>query len=131
MPVVKLLPYAWYVRVADLPALVTRLAPALEQRLVGSIVAGYTGEMKLSFYRGGLRLAFDAGRLTTAKDWAPGAWDAGNAAFPPLVFLQLLFGHHSLSELQAIYPEIWVNDALRPLLETLFPARLSWALPLD
>lgn len=130
-PVVALPPYAWYVRVADLPALITHIAPALERRLTGSVVEGYTGEVKLSFYRGGLRLVFEAGRLTTAEGWAPGAWDAGNAAFPPLVFLQLLFGHHSLAALQAIYPDIWVNDSVRPLLESLFPARLSWALPLD
>ena len=130
-PIVTLPPYAWYVRVADLPAFVTHIAPALERRLAGSIVEGYTGEVKLSFYRGGLRLVFESGRLTTADDWAPGAWDAGNAAFPPLVFLQLLFGHHSLAALQAIYPDIWVNDSVRPLLESLFPTRLSWALPLD
>lgn len=130
-PVVTLPPYAWYVRVADLPAFVTHIAPALERRLAGSIVAGFSGEVKLSFYRGGLRLVFTAGRLTTAEDWAPGAWDAGNAGFPPLVFLRLLFGHHSLEALQAIYPDIWVNDTVRPLLETLFPARPSWALPLD
>ncbi len=130
-PVLALPPYAWYVRVADLPAFVAHIAPALERRLVGSIVEGYTGEVKLSFYRGGLRLAFAAGRLATAEAWAPSAWDAGNAAFPPLVFLQLLFGHHSLAALQAIYPDIWVNDGVRPLLETLFPTRLSWVLPLD
>jgi hypothetical protein len=130
-PVLALPPYAWYVRVADLPAFVTHIAPALERRLADSVVEGYTGEVKLSFYRGGLRLVFEAGRLTTAEDWSPGAWDAGNAAFPPLVFLQLLFGHHSLAALQAIYPDIWVNDSVRPLLEALFPARLSWVLPLD
>ncbi len=130
-PVLALPPYAWYVRVADLPAFVTHIMPALERRLAGSIVVGYTGEVKLSFYRGGLRLVFAAGRLTSAEAWAPSAWDAGNAAFPPLVFLQLLFGHHSLAALQAIYPDIWVNDAVRPLLEALFPARLSWVLPLD
>ncbi|HEX5441869.1 MAG TPA: GNAT family N-acetyltransferase, partial [Ktedonobacterales bacterium] len=64
-PILTLPPYAWYVRVADLPAFVRRIAPALERRLAGSIVEGYTGEVKLSFYRGGLRLVFAAGRLTT------------------------------------------------------------------
>ena len=131
MPVVTLPPYAWYIRVADLPAFVTHIAPALERRLAGSIVEGYTGEVKLSFYRGGLRLAFESGRLASAESWAASAWDAGDAGFPPLVFLRLLFGHHSLEALQAIYPDIWVNDTVRPLLETLFPARLSWVLPLD
>jgi len=130
-PVLTLPPYSWYVRVADLPAFVRHIAPALERRLAGSIIVGYTGEVKLSFYRGGLRLIFESGRLATAEAWTPGAWDAGNAGFPPLVFLQLLFGHLSLAALQAIYPDIWVNDAVRPLLESLFSARLSWVLPLD
>ncbi len=130
-PIVKLPPYAWYVRIADLPAFVRHLAPALERRLADSIVAGFTGEVRLSFYRGGLRLVFAAGRLTTAEDWAPGAWDAGHAGFPPLVFLRLLFGYQSVAELRAANPDVWVNHAMRPLLETLFPARVSWTLPLD
>ena len=41
-PIVKLPPYAWYVRVADLPALVRHIAPALERRLIGSVAEGYT-----------------------------------------------------------------------------------------
>ncbi len=88
-PIVKLPPYAWYVRVADLPALVRHIAPALERRLIGSIAEGYTGEMKLGFYRGGLRLVFEAGRLTSAEEWTPTTWDTGHAGFPPLVFLRL------------------------------------------
>jgi hypothetical protein len=130
-PVAKVHPYAWYVRVADLPAFVRHIAPALERRLPGSIVEGYTGEVKLSFYRGGLRLAFAAGRITTAEDWSPTDWDAGHAGFPPLIFLRLLFGHLDLDALQTAYPDVWVNDAVRPLLEALFPAGLSWVLPLD
>lgn len=124
-------PYAWYVRVADLPALLTRIAPALERRLAGTAVEGYTGELKLSFYRGGLRLVFAAGRLVSAEDWQPSTWDAGHAAFPPLVFLKLLFGYQSLEELRASYPDVWAQDAAYPLLMALFPARISWVLPLD
>ena len=33
--------------------------------------------------------------------------------------------------MRAANPDVWVNHALRPLLEALFPARLSWVLPLD
>ena len=131
VPVVTLPPYAWYVRVANLPALLTHIAPALERRLVGTAVEGYTGEVKLSFYRGGLRLVFAAGRLVTAEDWTTDTWDAGHAGFPPLVFLRLIFGYQSLEQLRTANPDVWVNDAVRPLLEALFPARLSWVLPLD
>ena len=128
MPAKEFRPYAWYVRVGDLPRFITHVAPVLEARLPGSAVASYTGAVKLSFYRGGLRLAFEGGRLTTAENWSPTPWDAGQAGFPPLVFLQLLFGHRSIAQLQAAYPDVWIGDDIRPLLEALFPLQLSWAL---
>lgn len=125
-------PYAWYVRVPDPPGLIRRLAPALEARLAESPAAGYTGALKLDFYRGGLRLAFERGRLTEAADWRRVIWtDEANAGFPPLVFLQLLFGHRSLDELREHYPDVWAEDAEAAVLEALFPRQLSWALPLD
>ena len=53
------------------------------------------------------------------------------AGFPPLVFLQLLFGHRSLRELRHAFPDVWANETGRALLEALFPSRLAWVLPLD
>jgi hypothetical protein len=41
-PVVRK-PGAWYLRVADLPAFVRLIGPALEKRLACSTMAGYTG----------------------------------------------------------------------------------------
>ncbi|MFN8503208.1 GNAT family N-acetyltransferase [Kouleothrix sp.] len=127
-------PYAWYVRVPDLPAFVRHVAPALERRLAGSIMAGYSGELRLDFYRGGLRLAFEQGRLRAAEPWNARAVAWGpkpNGGFPPLVFLQLLFGHRSLSELRYAFPDVWAEEEARPALEALFPSRPAWVLPLD
>jgi hypothetical protein len=53
-------PYAWYLRVADLPAFLSHIAPALERRLEGSLLAGHTGELKVTFYNQGLRLVFES-----------------------------------------------------------------------
>ncbi|HEY7848596.1 MAG TPA: GNAT family N-acetyltransferase, partial [Ktedonobacterales bacterium] len=61
--------YAWYVRVANLPALLRTLAPTLERRLAASPFAGYTGNLTLDFYRGGLRMAWREGKLATVADW--------------------------------------------------------------
>lgn len=127
---------AWYVRVADLPAFVRHVAPALERRLANSVLAGHTGEAKLTFYRDGLRLAFERGRLAAAEPWrAPlwgKEWGAGaHAGFPPLSFLQLLFGHRSLEEMQAMLADVWTNDEGRALLDALFPKRMSFVLPQD
>jgi hypothetical protein len=125
-------PYAWYVRVPDLPRFVRRIAPALERRLAESSVSGYTGELTLNFFRSGLRLVFEQGRLTDAADFRAEGWDPHyNAGFPPLVFLQLLFGRRSLAELRHSFPDVYADQIGRSLLEALFPARPSWVLPLD
>ena len=62
-------PYAWYIRVPDLKGFVAHIAPALERRLASSVAVGHTGELTLGFYRNGLRLVFDAGRITAVEGW--------------------------------------------------------------
>ena len=118
-------------RVPDLPAFVRRIGPVLERRLAGSLAPGHTGELKLSFYRSGLRLRFAEGRLAAAESFEPpDDLDAG-AWFPDLTFLHLLFGHRSLDELRAAYPDCYTRgDDVPVLLETLFPKKTScvWAI---
>jgi len=120
-------PYAWYVRVADLPAFIRHIAPVLEQRLANSMLVGYTGEIKLDFYQGGLRLVFEGGHLKSAENWRVPIYEGNaGAGFPPLVFLQVLFGHRTLNELQQAFPDVWVNNEMEVVLRTLFPARPSF-----
>ena len=115
-------PSAWYVRVADVPDFLRFIAPVLEQRLAASVLAGYTGEIKVNMYRGGLRLAFENGRLTTAESWQPPIFgDEAGAECPPLVFLQLLFGYRTLEELCYAFPDVWAEGDARLLLKVLFP----------
>jgi GNAT superfamily N-acetyltransferase len=125
-------PYAWYVRVPDLPRFVRHIAPALERRLSGSSLSGYTGELRLDFYRSGMRMAFEKGKLTAAEPWRRAVWgDDRTGGFPPLVFLQLLFGRRSMAELRYAFPDVWASDESAMVLETLFPKQLSWTPNLD
>jgi len=125
------IPYAWYVRVPDLPRFLRHIAPALERRLASSPLSGYSGALKLNFYRGGLQLTFDKGQLTSVEPWQAPLWDEeGAALFPPLVFLQLLFGRRGLEELRYAYPDVRVANAVELLVKTLFPASPSWVLPM-
>jgi len=119
------------VRVPDLPAFLRRVTPVLERRLSHSVVAGYSGELTTDFYRGGLRLVFGEGRLERVEPWRRGAWDKPDAGCPPLIFLQLLFGHRDLDELRDLFPDVWAADMAVPLLRALFPPRPSWVIPLD
>jgi hypothetical protein len=126
-------PYAFYVRVADLPDFIRTIAPVLEKRLATSSIIGYTGEVKITFYRDGLRLAFEQGKLTIAEPYKPHpVGGSGDAGFPDLTFLQLLFGYRSLEELRYAFADCWAsNDNVAVLLTTLFPKKTSNVWPLS
>jgi GNAT acetyltransferase-like protein len=116
----------WYVRVADVPGFLHHVGPALQDRLAGSPAAGHSGTLALSFYRDGVRLHFELGRLVGVERWpAPGQYE-GDAWFPELTFLQLLLGYRSLAELEHTYADCAVRDLeTRTLVEALFPKRPS------
>ena len=117
-------PWAYYVRVPDLPDFLRHISPALERRLAGSPAVGHSGELKLSFYRDGLRLRFERGRLAEVEPWQPG--DGQSAAFPGLTFLQVLFGRRSVEELGLAYRDCLVaDDEAGLLLRALFPKKPS------
>jgi GNAT superfamily N-acetyltransferase len=122
-------PYAFYIRVPDLPAFLRHIAPVLEERLAKSVAIGWSGELKLSFYRDGLRLALKKGKLTAVEPWSP-SQGGESACFRDLTFLQVLFGLHSPQELRAANPDCGArgNDA-QVLLGILFPKQASgvWA----
>jgi hypothetical protein len=123
--------YGWYIRVADVPSFLRHIAPALEARLARSVMAGHTGELKINEYRGGFRLVLEQGKIKTVERWQSADSEGGDASasFPPLVFLQLLFGYRSLAELRAFYPDCGAQDEAHVLLDTLFPRQSSHVIP--
>jgi len=123
-------PYAWYLRVPDLPGFIQLIAPVLEKRLAESIAVGYSGTLRFSFYRDGLQMDFVRGRLKEVRAWKPKPSDEPNASFPDLTFLQLLFGYRTLAELELSFADCWWEDQpTRVLLNALFPKRLSDVFP--
>jgi hypothetical protein len=118
--------YSFYVRVPDLPGFLRRVAPVLERRLAASVAVGHSGELKVSFYGGGLRLKLERGILSEVERWKPTVEEEGDAAFPGLTFLQLLFGHRSLEELDHAFADCSPGEGdARVLLKALFPRRPS------
>lgn len=120
-------PHAWYARVPDIQAFVRHVGAAIEQRMPGSVVEGHTGEVRLNFYRDGLLLGFESGKLARVETWRSERTEEGDAGFPDLTFLQLLFGFRSLEDLEHAFPDCWARgDEVRALLNTIFPKRPSW-----
>jgi len=124
-------PYAWYLRVPDLHGFLDHIKPVLEKRLAESIAVGHSGTIHLSFYRTGLRVIIEHGRITAIESWKPGPKEEGDAAFPDLTFLQLLFGYRSFSELEYTFADCWCDsEDVRVLLNILFPKKLSNIYPI-
>ncbi|HWE62005.1 MAG TPA: GNAT family N-acetyltransferase [Chloroflexota bacterium] len=124
-------PYAWYLRVADLPAFLRRIAPVLERRLAGSVLDGYSGTLRLSFYTSSLTLVFERGTLADIGGFTPKRLGDGDALFPDLTFLQLLFGHRDRAELRHARADCYTHDQdAAVLLDVLFPRRPSCPIPL-
>ena len=119
------LPYAWYIRVPDLPGFLRHITPALENRLADSVMAGHSGTLKLNFYRSQMTLVFEKGKLTDVGTYEPERLESGDAVFPELTFLKLLFGHRSLDELDAAFADCYANNEAAVLLPILFPKRPS------
>lgn len=124
-------PYAWYLRVPDVPGFLRHIAPALESRLARSAMAGHTGELRVSEYTGGFGIAFERGKIAAVEPWKAPQASGENAAFPPRVFLQLLFGYRSLADIRRAYPDCWAKPDATVLLNDLFPRQASQVIPVS
>ena len=119
-------PYAYYLRVPDLAALIHEILPALENRLLASAFANYSGEVKLSFYREGLKLDINNGHVEDVQKLSADALEGATAVFPDLTFLKLLFGYRSMDELDHAFADCYANNAdSKQLLNSLFPKKPS------
>jgi len=124
-------PYAWYLRVPDLHGFLNHIKPVLEKRLTNSIAAGHSCKIRISFYRTGLEIVMEHGMITTIEPWKPSPSEEGNAGFPDLTFLQLLFGYRSFYELEYTFADCWcASEDVRVLLNILFPKKLSNVYPI-
>jgi hypothetical protein len=119
-------PYAWYLRVPDLPGFIRHIAPALETRLAGSIAVGHTGKIRINRYSHILVLNFECGKLTAVEEETRKASDYGDLGLPELTILRLVFGYSSFAELHAVFPDAYYdNEEACTLINILFPKKHS------
>ena len=122
-------PYAWYVRIPDVPAFLRHIQAVLEVRLANSVMAGHTGKLRLNLYRGGAwQLVFEQGILVEVSSYVKQEVADGDAHFPDLLLVQLLCGRQSLPELTAVHADCYGTAEAEILLGILFPKRPSLVL---
>jgi len=124
-------PYAWYLRVENIPDFLMHIGPVIEKRIAASPVSGHNGELKLCFYRSGVKLFFTGGKLKVSEGYIPEGSEDGDVLFPDLTFLRVLFGYTSFDEVEKMFPDCFArNDHGRALIKFLFPKHPSniWAI---
>ena len=120
-------PYAYYVRVPDVPAFLNQVKPALEKRLAESAAVGYSGELRVGFYKDGFRMVFENGKITSIESIKHNTDRDVDVSFPDYTFLHVLFGHRSFDELRHAFVDCYVhNPTARVLISALFPKRDSF-----
>ena len=125
------LPYAWYIRVPDLPAFLRHIAPVLEKRLAESVLAGHSGTCRVNLYRQQFSLVFAQGKLQKVGSYEPKHVEDGDLQFPDSTFLSLLFGRNSWEELNAVHADCFPRTAEAAVLASiLFPKKPSWVVGL-
>ncbi len=117
--------YAWQVRVVDCAAFLQHIAPALEERLARSLLAGFAGQLDLNMMRGVLRLQFAHGRLVAVEE-AEKTQEQATLRMPPPLLTQLLLGYRNHQEIMACSLDAWVHPHARQLVDVLFPKTESF-----
>ncbi|TAM53884.1 MAG: GNAT family N-acetyltransferase [Acidobacteria bacterium] len=114
-------PFAWMVRIPDWYAFFTLLKPVLDRRVGRSLLAGFSGEVRILLDDRQVTqcLTFRRGRLT----------DAGNCGKPDKwclrvtepILVKLTLGYRSREALEDWFVEMQSQAAHRYLIDTLFP----------
>jgi ribosomal protein S18 acetylase RimI-like enzyme len=117
-------PSGYYVRVPDPVALLTALEPVLSRRLAASGLAHDRGELLLSLYDRGVRLAWDGGHLTCIEAAAPDPdpFQKGGVGVAPDWFPALVLGRWGATGLAARTDDTLLGDHAA-VLDALFPIR--------
>mgnify|MGYP001156146765 FL=1 len=112
--------YGNYVRIID-PALAFRqLEPEFESRLAASTLAGLSREVELGFYRFGVALTFEEGKLVKVE--ARSGNQSPAIGIPPDLLPKFLMGYRSIFEYRRVNPDFIVSkEEDWALLEILFP----------
>lgn len=110
-----------YVRVRDIILYLKHISPALNKNLASSQAVEYSGELLLSMFKDGIRIAIEFGRITSIEPWnTDDFWHI--PAFPDLTLLQLMFGRRRCKELSDIYVDCNIDPESSMVLDALFPS---------
>jgi predicted N-acetyltransferase YhbS len=118
-------PYAWQIKIPDIPRFLSTISPLLEKRIHESCFRSFSGKLRLDFFKTKTDCLWEKGKLKAVRE-ADGESECifhiNANLLPPLCL-----GHRSRLELRSNRPDIFPNSGKCSLLiDTLFPRVRSW-----
>jgi hypothetical protein len=111
--------YAWQIRVTDYAGMFLKMKPLFERRLAASPYRHLTDKVSFNFYRFAVQLTIEYGAITDVENVETS--EDNKIRINPLVFTQLMLGHRSREELEAVFPDVLVKPDYKELVDVLFP----------
>jgi predicted acetyltransferase len=121
---VQHMPYAWQIRIVDYAKIIQKMKPIFENRLASSTYCHLTERLCINFYRYTMEVTVEDGKITSINRLDSS--EDRNIRVNPQVFTQLLLGHRSREELEAVYPDFIIRPSHKDLVDMLFPKLPSY-----
>lgn len=118
--------YTWYIRVPDVPALIQRIRPVIEQRIAASEFRGITHQFSVSLYDATLEFTWKDGVLQAISQQAHAKGGSATNRYTLPLLLKQLFGRNSYDEMRRWHHELARTAYDGALLDTMFPKQVSW-----
>jgi len=117
-------PYAWQVKIVDLPGFISKIKPVLEQRIENSEYMGLSRDITINFWKYAVKMKMEEGKIVSIER-AFGEKDR-TIGLNPYVFMKLALGYKSRMELEKMYPDFRVRGDLGGLIDVMFPKQSSY-----
>lgn len=117
-------PYAWQVKIIDLPGFISKIKLVLEHRIENSDYTGLSRDITINFWKYSVKMSIEEGKIASIEK-AFGEKDR-TIGFNPYVFTKLALGYKSRMELEKMYPDFRVQGDLGSLIDVMFPKQPSY-----
>lgn len=118
--------WKYQVRIPTMTALLEKISPVLERRLIGTLFEGFTYDVIMNTFQNCYMLKFVNGKIVEVSNLGPQEVNE-NQTFraPPNDLVRLVLGAYSIKELEYNNIDFIVRGDVRLIAETLFPKKES------
>jgi hypothetical protein len=116
--------YAWQIRATDYAKIFLKMKSLFDKRLAASTYRRLTEKLNFNFRRYTVQMRIENGAVVDVETLDVN--DDRTIGLNLTAFIQLLVGHRSREELEAVYPDFVVRSSHKHLIDVMFPKLPSY-----